>query len=175
MFSFGLFTTLPQRSVCVNFPACRSSVGKQGRPRRPAWFCFVSIPLTRPWTGSPSARAYYVSGCRPTAVNPLPGRRGVTAGLPTARRSPRERRGERFLFPRAQRSNYKPIEIPCFHKTKTILSGTAMGGSIARGSREMTRRWRKPDSNHRSRKGAGVRVLPVLVHADFSAGADQRT
>ena len=37
------FTMLPQRSICVNFPACRSSVGKQGRPRRPAWLGFVCL------------------------------------------------------------------------------------------------------------------------------------
>jgi hypothetical protein len=39
------------------------------------------------------------------------------------------------------------------------------------GSQE-TPRWRKPDSNHWSREGARCPRVVVLVHADFSAGAN---
>src|SRR5580704_11282106 len=61
------------------------------------------------------------------------------------------------------------------------MSGpTAAGGGGCRGSMpnpgeassQETRRWRKPDSNHWSREGVRCPRVVVLVHADFSAGAN---
>src|ERR1700719_2640749 len=58
---------------------------------------------------------------------------------------------------------------PCVHR------GNWPGGSgrpfLGPGSL-LTRRWRKPDSNHWSREGDRCPRVVVFVHADFSGGAD---
>src|SRR5262249_6419726 len=87
----------------------------------PAWF-------------SPPLAPSNVSGCRPKAVNPLHSAWGMTAGLPTARRSLRERRGGRISSPRAQRSNYKPNKSNLCVAKKQHISPN-MAGPWAPGGR----------------------------------------
>jgi len=89
---------------------------------------YQSLCHTPPAWFSPPLAPSNVSGCRPKAVNPLHSAWGMTAGLPTARRSLGERRGGRISSPRAQRSNYKPNKSNlCIAKTQHTFPKIAGG------------------------------------------------